>query len=318
MPSAEDGNPPDPDTSWSFVHITDIHIGSDRSYRFDPAWNDNWATAARQIRELKPDLLLVGGDIARDGNFHEWELANSMAELDAIGVPWHVVPGNMDTGNKITSANGPHADRDDIACNVTEELLERFSNLVRPSPWSFLHHGVRFSGFYEIVTGSGLPYDRAAQAWLKDLATQPPTPWHIMLNHYPIYVHEPDEAAYNLTDPERYHDWYFGLDPEPRRLLMDAYAKAGVTHVLSGHIHCRRPPTKVEGITYCKGPSTTFPQFGDKFADGDDTLGFQVFTVTDDAVELTFVPLERVSTRTDGWGPGGHPKPEARVYKRET
>ncbi len=41
------------------------------------------------------------------------------------------------------------------------QLLERFANLVRPSPWSFLHRDVRFSGFYEIVTGTGLPYDLA-------------------------------------------------------------------------------------------------------------------------------------------------------------
>ena len=97
---------------------------------------------------------------------------------------------------------------------------------------------------------------------------------------------------------------------------MDAYGKAGVTHVLSGHIHCRRPPITFGGITYCKGPSTAFPQFGNKFPDGDDTLGFQLFTVTGDAVGITSVPLEKVSTRTDGWGPGGHPKPEARVYDK--
>ena len=194
------------DRPWSFVHITDIHIGSERSYRFNPAWNENWATAARQIRELKPDLLLVGGDIARDGNFHDWELNQSCAALDAVGVPWHVIPGNMDTGNKITAENGPHSDRDDVACNVTEESLERFSKLVRPSPWSFLHRGVRFSGFYEILTDTGLPYDLAARHWLKDLVTLPPTQWHIMLNHYPLFVHEPDEIAYDLADQNHYHD----------------------------------------------------------------------------------------------------------------
>lgn len=100
----------------------------------------------------------------------------------------------------------------------------------------------------------------------------------------------------------------------PRRTVMEAYKKAAVTHVLSGHIHCRRPPIEVDGVTYYKGPSTTFPQFGDHWDDGDDTLGFQLFTVSANGIRYSFVPLETVSTRTDGWGPGGHPKPEVRIY----
>jgi hypothetical protein len=68
----------------------------------------------------------------------------------------------------------------------------------------------------------------------------------------------------------------------------------------------------IDGITYCFGPSTAMPQFGDRWPDGDDTLGFQAFHVTPEGIEYEFHPLLEVSTRTDGWGPGGHPKPEAR------
>ncbi|MEZ5276938.1 MAG: metallophosphoesterase [Opitutaceae bacterium] len=299
---------------WTFVHVTDIHIGSERSYRYNPAINENWETARRQIRALAPDLLLVGGDIARDGNIHDFEFAESCASIDELGIPWHVIPGNMDTGNKVADRNGPFPDRDDPSLNITQELIERFARLVRPSPWSFDHRGVRFSGFYEIITGSGLPCDIEARHWLDGLAELPPARAHVMLNHYPLFVHRPDEPLYELTDPNHYHDWYFGVDPEPRRFLMDAYKRAGVTHVLSGHIHCRRPPVEVDGIVYCKGPSTAFPQFGDHFPDGDDTLGFQLFTVSHDSVTPAFVPLTSVSRRRDARGPGGHPKPEARVY----
>ncbi|RKX35040.1 MAG: hypothetical protein DRP71_05100 [Verrucomicrobia bacterium] len=314
MPSADNPTPSGQDAPWKFAHVTDIHIGSERSFRFNPAFNDNWETARRQIMDLNPDLLLVGGDIARDGSIHDFEFANSCASIDEAGIPWHVIPGNMDTGNKVTELDGPWTERDDPSLNVTEELLENFRQRVRPFPWTFLHRGIRFSGFYEIVTGTELPTDLEARRWLEELATLPPARRHIMLNHYPLFVHEPDEVAYDLTDKDHYHDWYFGLDPEPRRFLMDAYRKANVTHVLSGHIHCRRPPIEVDGIVYCKGPSTAFPQFGDHFPDGDDTLGFLVFTVAEDTVTPEFVPLEKVSRRTDARGPGGHPKPEARIY----
>jgi hypothetical protein len=82
--------------------------------------------------------------------------------------------------------------------------------------------------------------------------------------------------------------------------------------VLSGHVHCHRPPFTVAGITCCFGSSTAMPQWAGRWPEGDARLGFQVFTVTPDGIHCALEPLATVSTRTDGWGPGGHPKPEAR------
>lgn len=294
---------------WSFVHVTDIHIGSPRSFRFNPAWNDNWATAAAQIRTLRPDLVLVGGDLTRDGAHHDYELMGSRTALDALGVPWHAIPGNMDTGNKHADRQGPRTDRDDIACNVTEAQLAAFRTHVGEFPWSFVHRGVRFSGCYEILAGTGLPSASRLEAWLAELAALPPTRAHIMLNHYPLFAEHPDEPACNLASPDEYLAWYFAVDPAPRRRLLDAYHRAGVTHVLSGHIHCRRPPHTIDGITYCFGASTAMAQWEDRWPDGDPRLGFQVFTVTPAGINYAFEPLNPVSTRTDGWGPSGHPNP---------
>ena len=43
-------------------------------------------------------------------------------------------------------------------------------------------------------------------------------------------------------------------------------------------------------------------------------MGFYVYDVDGKKMTRQFVPLEKVSKRTDGYGPGGHPKPEARDY----
>lgn len=297
---------------WQFVHVTDIHIGSPKSYRFNPAWNENWTTAGSRIKARQPDLLLVGGDLTRDGNLNAFEFDGSRAELDAVGVPWHAIPGNMDTGNKHTKRQGARSDRDDIACNVTEAQLGMFRQKIQPFPWSFLHRQVRFSGCYEIIEGTDLPSAAALNLWLDEIGKLPKSRWHVMLNHYPLFVDGIDDPVSDITKSEEYLPWYFAVDPGPRRRLLDAYHRAGVTHVLSGHIHCRRPPVTFEGITFCFGPSTAMPQWADRWADGDARLGFQVFTVTPDEINCTFEPLARVATRTDGWGPGGHPKPEAR------
>ena len=56
------------------------------------------------------------------------------------------------------------------------------------------------------------------------------------------------------------------------------------------------------------------PQGVDRWADGDPTLGFYRFDVTDAGITDTFIPLTRESQSTAGYGPGGHPKPEERDY----
>lgn len=299
-------------SAWRFVHVTDIHLGSPRSYRFNPAYGENWATAAGQIRALAPDLVLVGGDITRDGNLNGFEFAGSRAALDALGIPWHCIPGNMDTGNKHADRQGARPDRDDVACNVTQAQLDAYAAAIGPLTWSFVHRDVRFSGCYEAIAGTALPSAHALDAWLDGLAALPRASRHVMLNHYPLFTDTPADPPRDLTDAGQYLDWYFSIDPGPRRRLIDAYRRAGVTHVLSGHIHCRRPPLTFDGITYCFGAATAFAQWHQRWPDGDAALGFQVFAVTPQGIDCTFEPLAKISTRTDGWGPGGHPKPADR------
>lgn len=295
------------------MHVTDIHIGSPASYRFNPAINENWDTAAAQIRALQPEVLLVGGDLTRDGNLNTFELDASAAALDALGIPWHAVPGNMDTGNKHAPGQGALDDRDDVACNVTAAQCEVFRRHINPLTWTFVYGDVRFSGCYEALAGTGLPADHELADWLNALASLPRTRWHVMLNHYPLFVDTPDDPLRDHTATADYHNWYFSVDPAPRQRLLNSYKRAGVTHVLSGHIHCRRPPFIIEGITFCFGASTAFSQWGDRWPDADPRLGFNVFTVTPEELKYRFEPLERVSTRKDIRGPGGHPKPEARI-----
>ena len=302
--------------SWKFVHITDIHIGSSDSYRFDPVWNEQLETAAEQIKAINPELVLVGGDITRDGDTEPEQFANSIKQLNTLGIPWHLIPGNMDTGNKITNRDGAQPDRKDTQLNITEENLQIFKDQAAPFPWTFTHRGIRFSGCYEIIKDTDLPSAFELDTFLAELSELPSADHHIMLNHYPLFVDDIDERHYDITKEDDYLAWYFGVDPEPRKNLLKAYHASSVTHVLSGHIHCRRPPFTIDGITYIKGASTAMKQFGDRWADGDDTLGFQVFTVTPDGIEFEFHPLSRISTRTDGWGPGGHPQGAKRAARK--
>ena len=117
--------------SWSFLHICDIQPGSPRSFRFNQRNMGNWQTAYRQIQGITDvDLLLVGGDLTRDGALHDFEYEVAKRELDALPYPHYAVPGNMDTCNKHTDKNGATG-REDIRLYIRMCALADFMRLWR-------------------------------------------------------------------------------------------------------------------------------------------------------------------------------------------
>lgn len=295
-----------------FIHVADIQVGSPRSFRFAPAWNENWQTAREQIVRINPDLLLIGGDLTRDGSIHRYELENIKADLDTLPFPYHVVPGNMDTGNKHTSVSGNLQSAADVSLNITSQQVAQFSSVFGPLWWSFVHKDVRFSGFCDMLVNSGLPEEAAMWEWMGALCHQPRARHHVWTMHYALFADDPSESNFDITDNGQYLNWYFGTDEPGRSRLMDVFKATGADIVISGHIHCRRMK-QVDGIRFDYAPATCFPQWGDRWPDGDPTLGFLKYDVSDLGIECTFVPLEKLST-AKGYGPGGHPAESQRDY----
>jgi len=300
---------------WSFLHICDLQPGSPKSFRFQKRFYDNCQTAYQQLQNIpNADLLLVGGDLTRDGAIHDFEFEAAKQELDALPYPYYAIPGNMDTCNKHTDRQGGTG-RDDIRLNMTAEQLDNFTKYFGEFPWSFVHKNVRFSGFYAAIAGSNLPHEKRMWEWLeKELPSLPKTEYHVMTMHYTLFVDALDEPKWDITKKEEYHDWYFSIDPPHRQRIFEAFKQSHVDIVLSGHIHCRRPPQTVDGIRFYRCAGIAMPQWADRWSDGDATLGFQRFDVTKQGITDTFIPLTQESQSTQGYGPGGHPKPEERDY----
>lgn len=291
-------------SKWTFVHVADIQIGSPRSFRFAPAYNENWQTARKQILDLNPEFLLIGGDLTRDGNLNRFELENVKDELDGLPVPYHVVPGNTDVGNKYTDVPSNYKDRNDPDFNITATYLEQYRQLFGPWQWSFVHKDVRFTGLTNMLCGSHLAEEEQMWDWLASLKDAPHARHHIWVLHYPLFCDELHEANWEITDPVQYFAWYFGIDEPHRGRLVQLARELGVTRTISGHIHCRRHVV-AEGIHFDFAPATCMPQWGDRWGDGDATLGFLRYDVTENGPEPTFIPLEKVST-AKGYGLSGH------------
>lgn len=297
---------------WTFIHVADIHIGSPRSFRFEVRFNDNWQTARKQIPTYQPDLLLVGGDLTRDGFIHDYEMDDAKAELENLGIPYHAIPGNMEGGNKWTPVRGPRDDHDDPADNVRSEWLDRYKKWFGPIQWTFVHKNVRFSGFYETVAGSSLPEEKEMWAWLEGLASLPRARHHVIITHSPLFLDHPGEKNFDIQKPEEYGPWYAAIAEPHRSRMIRAFQAAGVNIAVSGHLHHQRT-TFHDGIAYIKAPATARPQWNGYFKNTNPGTGFLRFEVFDDAITHSFVALTEVSTRK-GYGPVGHPLPHQRDY----
>lgn len=290
-----------PTSDFSFIHVADIHVGTPRSFRFAPAWNANWETARRQIVDLKPDFLLVGGDMTRDGSTHRTELEIVNADFNDLPFPAHVIPGNHEVGNKYLEG---------APMSIQPEFLDRYASVFGPSEWSFDHGGVRFSGLNAFLLGSGLPDERVLRDWLTQQADRPAPGPHVWVMHPALFADRFDEPDWDPAVDRR--AWYFGLDAEPRAFLWDAFKRSGATTVISAHIHARRR-TVYDGVEILFAPSTAFPQWQNRWEDGDASLGFLHFTVDEGGIHHRFVPLEERS-RLKGYGPGGNPARDERDY----
>ncbi len=304
------------ETPWSFVAAADIHVGSPRSYRYESSGRENWTTALAQMRALAPELLLLAGDLTRDGNIHRYEFEAVRRDLDALPCPWHAIAGNMDTGNKHTTRNGPARPgrEDDVHLNVTSAQLAAFAEFFGPLWWTFVHRGVRFSGFPDVVCGSGLPQEAEFWRWLAATAALPPARAHVWMMHAPLFIHDPREPNYDIAKKDEYLPWYFGVDEPHRARLLAAFHASGATLVLSGHVHLRRHRT-VEGIRFDHLPQGyNYAQFDDHWPTGDGTPGFMAYEVRGGAIAGRFVPLARVCAAPRRYGPGGHPPAAARDY----
>ena len=284
---------------WTFVHVSDIHVGTPRSFRFQPAWNENWQTARQQILDLEPEFLIVGGDLTRDGSTHRYELEQVKQDLDSLPFPYYVIPGNHDVGNKY---------QPDTSAAIKQVAVDQFTDIFGSNHWSFIHKNVRFSGFNALLAGSGHPAEDEMWTWLKSQIDQPRSPHHVWILHPALFVEEPTEPNWDVEANRL--EWIFGTDDPYRSRMLDVIRQTDAELVITSHIHCRRRVID-DGITFQYSSAIAFPQRVPGWDDGDSTLGFLRYNVTELGIEPTFVPLSSVSEKE---GYGGSPSLEERDY----
>jgi len=213
---------------FSFVQISDSHIGFNKAANQDVAGTLRLAIDKIDAMPGRPDFMLHTGDITQSAKPAEFDTAQQIISGSRIR-DVHYVPGEHDTA-------------------IDDGVLyrERFGKGTVGSGWySFDHKGVHFVGLnnsLQVDAMGGLGADQLA--WLKhDLAERTASTPMVVFAHIPLWM--------------VYPQWGWGTADGAEAL---SYLKRfGSVTVLNGHIH--QVVQKVEGnVSFHTATSTAFPQ----------------------------------------------------------
>ena len=218
------------ETGFSFVQISDSHIGFSK-----PANPDARGTLKVAIGKIlaipkKPAFMIHTGDITHTATPEQFDDAVQL--IGGAGLDVHYAPGEHDILDPATN----------------KSYLERFGKEATGGGWySFDQAGVHFVSLVNVVDlkKNGLGYLGPDQlAWLEDdLRGKSNSTPIVVFSHIPLWMIAPE--------------WGWGTDDSAQALQM--LARFGSVTVLNGHIH--QLMQKVEGaVTFHTARSTAFPQ----------------------------------------------------------
>jgi 3',5'-cyclic-AMP phosphodiesterase len=213
---------------FSFVQISDSHIGFNKAANQDVTGTLKLAIDKINAMPGTPDFLLHTGDITQSAKAAEFDTAQQIIKGSRVG-DIHYVPGEHDT-----------------ATDDGKLYLERFGKGTLGTGWySFDHKGVHFIGLNNSLQVDAMGGLGAEQlAWMKkDVASLSASTPIVVFAHIPLWM--------------VYPEWGWGTKDGAEALSY--LRRFGSVTVLNGHIH--QVVQKVEGnVSFHTATSTAFPQ----------------------------------------------------------
>lgn len=217
-------------SSFSFVQISDSHIGFSKDANKDVVGTLKEAIARINALPEPPDFILHTGDLTHLSEAEEYDTLDQVLKSAKTSQILYV-PGEHD----VIGDNG-------------KQYLERFGKGTKGQGWySFDHKGVHFVALVNVMdikeNGLGILGDDQLE-WLEsDLKARSSDTPIVLFAHIPLWT--------------VYPQWGWGTSDGAQAL---SYLKRfGSVTVLNGHIH--QTMRKVEGnVTFHTAMSTAFPQ----------------------------------------------------------
>ena len=240
--------------NYSFIHISDLHIGDFRGITENLIETIGWKSVKRCINEvnvLSPDFVVITGDLVY-GQLYPFEYTNEYKELYSIlhqfDVPVYLILGNHDGYNRIF-----------------EDGLEFWHTYFGPDYYSFNYGSSHFQAinsydhtkierftFFFIPLNWGGSIEKQQIAWIQqDLNSSKNSKIHFMLLH-----HNP---LWDTTSESLIKKPY-----KNRETLLKIIDQHTIDMVIAGHVHYDNVTTRNDTIYL----TTTTPQSSISKPDG--------------------------------------------------
>ncbi|MGB0766993.1 MAG: metallophosphoesterase family protein [Phycisphaeraceae bacterium] len=215
----------------TIAHTSDLHLQSGvptRQTQVEPIF--------QKINEMKPDLVVISGDVTDDGwdSIEELKWAKGWLE-ERIEGDWFAVPGNHDVGNFVDLPDG----------KVTDKRAENWIDLFGSQHEASFDRWI-IIGLNSMLIGSELSAREAENTWLM---------WgekRFMTKHVASFLHSP--LWINKIDEPHNADANYWLGSEQGRLA--TWTQLDYCNnklICSGHVHQTRL-TEIDGVKIAWAP----------------------------------------------------------------
>ncbi len=208
--------------STSVVLVSDSHL-SPRT----PEATANWEVLMEHVATTNPAAVIHTGDIALDGASDDDDLRFARTQLDRSVVPMLALPGNHDLGDNPCETNAG-------ASLITSDRVTSYREIIGDDRWAHQLGEWRLIGCNAQLFGSDLEEEAEQWSWLErelDFAGQDTHPTAFFM-HKPLMHSDPHPSEHDVAI--RY------VRQQPRERLLGLLETAGVSVVVSGHVHQHR------------------------------------------------------------------------------
>lgn len=202
----------------TLAHISDLHLQSDKPDRQAQA-----EPILQKINKMKPDLVVISGDVTDDGYKSLDELKWAKAWLDErVKGDWFAVPGNHDVGNFVTQREGAVSDQRIAQWDAVFDTAK----LLALGGWAVV-------GLNSMVLGSDLEAEQDQLDWLE--VERP----YLAERHLAVFMHSPLFVA-SIDEPADPDTAYWLGPPAGRENAWRRLERCGAKLVGTGHVHQTR------------------------------------------------------------------------------
>jgi 3',5'-cyclic AMP phosphodiesterase CpdA len=216
---------------FSFAIIADTHITDEEAKAIDCSHQTGKKAASlycdliERVNSMEPAFVVHLGDITHptpiSPDYGETALAFHKAS-EIFSMPYYLVPGNHDIGEKIF----PALPKLDEQITITKRNIGLYEQHFGRQRFSFQHQDCLFIVINSMLINSGLEEEQEQWDWLEQTLQNHAGDRVFVFSHYPLYLSAKDELAH-----------YDNVDEPGRSRMLDLLQQFNVEGFYAGHVH---------------------------------------------------------------------------------